>query len=302
MKRNWYMLAGGCLLGGLGLTGSSGWDVEIGYAESEEGVWEDTGGQASEESDWGLVVSGWNRSRAGQLAWDLGYEFLETDWTVPPFLDALPLGWYREVETASSSVMWTEMPGGLIRSENWGYTLLLGIESSRATESVFDTAGFSDALSLSGGASMNYHFGRDLVVGFGFRYSGSPAGIDDNWFPVIQVYWKINPEWTLQTRNGVLLSWVPEATAWEDAWTASVLWRSRAWHLGDSGSVEMGYEDEGIPIGLAYRVEWIPGLSLEPAIEYVFNREVTIWENSRKAEEYDLDDGWRFSLGLKYAF
>lgn len=297
------MLAGGCFLGGLVLTGSSGWEVEIGYADSDEIEWEGTGGQASEESDWGLVVSGWNRSRTGQLAWDLGYEFLEADWMLPPVLDALPLDWYREAETASALVMWTEMPGRLIPSENWGYTLLLGMESSRATESLrYQTAGFSDALSFSGGASLNYHFDRDLVVGFGFRYSGNPAGIDDNWFPVVQVYWKINPEWTLQTRNGVVLSWVPEATPWEDTWKASVLWRSRAWHLGDSGSLEMGYEDEGIPVGLAYQVEWIPGLSLEPAIEYIFNREVTIWENSRKVEEYDLEDGWRLSLGLTYTF
>lgn len=298
MKFQKYVVVGAVGMVSAFAEGATGWEVVLDAGGEVESAYEDVaGGQAAvEEVFFGLGLTGFNRSREGQLAWDLGYEWIEADWEGPLFPDTEgPL--YEEVETLSGSVMWTGF-----RGEQWSYSLLAGLESSRVSDGRWEQADFSDALAYTFGASLNNQVNPSLLVGFGVRYNDGLAGIDDEWFPIIRVFWEIDEEWTLQTRNGVVLTWEPLATEMKDTWTFSALWRSRTWHLGEAGPLEMGYEDEGIALGIAYRLEPLPGLGIEPELAYLFNRELTVWEGGRKLLETDLEEGWLYGVRISYAF
>ena len=278
--------------------GAAGWEGVLDLGAVSESAYEDIqGGQpAVEEVYYGLGLTGFNRSREGQLAWDLGYEWIEADWKGSLF-SGVQGQLYEEVETLSGSVMWTGF-----RGKEWSYSVLAGVQSSRGSDGIWEKADFADALGYSLGASLNYQVNPTLLLGFGAMYKSNPAGIDEDWFPIVQIFWEINEEWTLRTRNGVVLIWEPEVTGVEDEWTFSALWRSRNWHLGDAGPFEMGYEDEGIALGIAYRLEPLPGLGIEPELAYLFNREVTLWEGGRKLLETDLEKGWLYGIRITYAF
>ena len=279
------------------LGASSGWEAFIEVDSISDSEYEDVmGGASVETTQFTVGASGFWRGQGGQFAWDSAYSRLGAEWKDVSFAPDLVGDLYDEVENVSASFLWTGLP-----HEKWGYSVFLGFDSAHAGQSPFQTVDFTDALALQTGFSVNYQSRRDLVIGFGFAYLGAPAEIDETWIPIVRIYWQINEEWLLQTRNGVLLSWDPGADR-AHVLTFSALWQSPQWHLGETGPVEYGYEEEAIALGLAYQWNIRPGLVLQPEIHYLVNREATLWEDGEEIIETDLESALLYSIGLRYSF
>lgn len=278
------------------LDGASGWEAYIAYEGAPAAEYEDLQTAPHvEETRWVAGVQTFNRNRSGQLAFDASLERLDADWN-RSFFSGLEGVLYDEVEMVDLSGMWTGTPG-----EHWGYTLYAGVESNRATGGVWNAADFTDAIGYRLGFGLNYQVHRGLVFGFGVLYKAPMAEIDEDWIPMVRVYWRINDNWTLETRNGILLHWKPHADGNQE-FRFFGLWEGDEWHLGEEEGRVYGYEREAIALGLGYKLVLGNGLSLKPVVQYEFNREVNIWESGRETIESDLETGLRYGLQIGYAF
>lgn len=280
------------------LSTAAGWEPYLAVERAESSAYEDVpGGPSMSHTEWIFGVSAFNRWEEGQLALDASYSHLNADWSGGVFPGESSFSFYDEVETLSASAMWTGLPG-----EKWGYSVLMAARSSRASGTPWDTADFADAMSYTAGLGLNYRYSRDLMIGIMTLYSDYPAGIDEDWNVFPYIYWRINANWTLETRRGLLLSWETARESLQHKVIFSGTVADRSWHLGDSGSREMGYEEEGFALGIAYVLELASGFTLEPQLRYVFEREVDIWEGGRRVASSDLEDSWLYALRLGYAF
>ena len=280
------------------LSAASGWEPYIAVERAEFSAYEDVaGGPSMSHTEWIFGASAFNRWREGQLALDASYSHLNADWRGGVFPAVSSFSFYDEVESLSASAMWTGLPG-----EKWAYSLLMAVQSSRASGTPWDSADFTEALGYTAGLGWNYRFSRDLMIGVMTLYLDRPAGIDEDWNVFPYIYWRINANWTLETRRGLLLSWEKDSERLQHKVVLSGTVSNRAWHLGDNGSLEMGYEEEGFALGITYILGLSGGFTLEPQLRYVFEREVDIWEAGRRVASSDLENSWLYALRMGYAF
>jgi hypothetical protein len=283
-----------CCLLAAPLMASATW--EMGFEYGLTGEYGGLAGAEVEETEAILSLEWMQRTQWGQFAGTLDAKALDADWSVPGAASPLA-GIYEDVETIRTDLMWT-----WLFDDHWSVSARAAAGSAIVTEGAFTKADFSDAFGFGGTLTVNYRIDLDLMLGFGVMYRGEVAGVEDQLFPFVQVYWKINEAWTLQTRNGVLLDWHILETELDDRLRFLALWRSREWHLGFDNGTELGYEDEGVALGLTYEAVFAPGWAVEPSMTYLLAREATFWENGSKGAEYDLDDTWRFAVTVSHAF
>jgi len=185
---------------------AEGMTAFFGYERSAEAAYESVdSGPAVSTTSISAGLEGFERNGPTQFSWRVEVEQMGTDWNRRDVLPGQGTDLFDEVETLEATLTWTQPIQG-----NWGYWLYGGLESSRAGESPFKEADFTDAVSATLGAALTYQFSPDLMAGVGLIYAGAPADMEENWIPILQVYWKINESWTLQTRNGVIIEWSPE--------------------------------------------------------------------------------------------
>jgi hypothetical protein len=277
---------------------ASGWEPYVEARRTSSSAFTDTASRPSvETTEWRVGATGFIRSRHGQLALDGSYGRSDADWGQQgAFSGEIPGMLYDDMEAIAFSAMWTGLP-----HEQWGYSVLLGFRNDRARDGIWARAGLSDAQSYTFGLATNYRAHSGLVFGLGFLYSSAPAGMDDLLIPIVQVYWKVSEQWTLRTRNGVLLSWESAGERSQEL-MFSALWESTDWHLGWNGQDEAGYEEEGFTLGVSYAVELAPGLTIRPGLDYLWSREATLWQGGRKLLKSDMEDAWRYSLQVGYRF
>jgi hypothetical protein len=274
---------------------AAAWEPYVAVDWTDSAEFEDAAGRSSVETlRWTVGATGFMRSSAGQLLVDGSVARTDADWDGDGWLVGPGNRLYDAVEQVSLSAMWTGLP-----HEQWGYSVMLGSSVKRSRDGFWGRAGFSDSLTHRVGLSVNYRVHRGLVFGAGVFYRTLPAEMDSEWYPIVQVYWEINDKWTLNTRNGILLS---RSSDNGGELTLSALWESPNWHLGRDGSLEMGYEEEGIVLGAAYKFEPAPGFSLEPGVEYLLAREATVRQDGRRIAKSDLEDTFRISLRAGYQF
>lgn len=274
-------LAGGLSAGEFTVAADYSWEEDAGLEDL-------AGGNAVGYQEYGLDLEWARGDKAGQLALDAGYSWLEADWQGSGLAGSGAV-LFDNAETFSVGGVWSRRLSGA-----WGGTVFVGLEDSVAGDSVYGGADTGDGLAASLGLGARYDFSRDFALTLGFLMEDNPAGMDDDFLPYVGIYWRISEEWTLQTREGVLLEYSlsPELSV-----TGSALWDSRELALGKDGTADVVYEEEGIRLGL--RVNWRVGEGwiIEPHISYSVAREVTLWRNGRETMESDQED--RLGAGVR---
>lgn len=242
-------------------------------------------------------LEGFIRNGPTQFSWRLSAEHIGTDWNRRDVLPGQGTDLFDDVQTLEATGIWVAPIRGSL-----GYWLFGGLESSRAAESPFRKADWSDAFSANLGAALTYQFSRDLVAGLGFMYLGAPADLEENWIPILQLYWKINERWTLQTQNGVIVEWAPQAPSALREVRFLALWQGPAWHLGSDEGGDWGYEQEGWMLRLEADWQLTDRLSVVPFIRYDVAREAEIRQSGNTIVESDLEDVASIGATVKWTF
>lgn len=274
---------------------ASGWETAV-KVELIDDMRVDEAGDAPSlrESTAGLEGAYFSRSRSGQLGIDFGVSWMDADWSGNPLADTGG-SLYGGGERLYLSGLWTRAG-----AEPIGYSVFTGVESARAKDGVFESVGLADALSFRLGTSLNYRTEAGVVVGVGFLYRRPIVETDRDWLPIVQIYWPINEHWTLQTRNGLVLSWRKDNRK-SRSLDLSILWSSQEWHIGEMAGEEYSIEREGLAIGMS--VGWTLGaIRVEPSIRYNVSAETTIWTKAGRIYEADLDSYLSGGLVLTYLF
>lgn len=283
-------------LASLALGATASLEPYVGFSMTGEAGYEDLAGNPSvEKQSITAGVSSTTRVQAGQLAWNLDYSSTDVDWSgsLEPF-DAFFA--YDNVQSIGLSAMWTGMLDG-----PWSYTVMGSVQSAWADDSFLGGADFGDGIGYGFLGSVNYQLNPDLLVGFGLFYSRNTPATEENFFPIIQLYWKIDDNWALQTRNGAILIWSQDGQMLEEL-RFSVLWDSQAFNIGSDPVFDYAYEEEGLALGVEASFAIGEGLSLKASADYLIGREATIWYDGEELQSSDLEDTWRLGLALSYTF
>lgn len=267
----------------LGATGDRAYEdlagePEVGYTEYRVGL-----ESRFVNPDWRILV-------------DTSYTLLESDWSGPVASGGLGASLFDEVDIFS-------VVGTVVgqTSSKWGYSAVAGLNSSQADGTPWESASFSDAMSYVLGGTVNYQVSRQLVAGLGVLLITDPADIDEKVIPIIQIWWRINESWSLETRNGAILTYNPPGSP-NQRWRVSLLWDTKSWHLGEEDGIEYGYEEQGWMLGLQYRVELVPGLFLAPELRYRLADEATLWRDGREVVSSDLEGVFQYGMRISYSF
>ena len=280
----------------LALTASASLKPYVGYSMTGSAAYEDLDGAPSVElQTLAAGLESISRNQAGQLAWSVEYTSTDVDWdgTLQPF-DAFFA--YDDVQSVSASVMWTGLVDG-----PWSYTVMGSLRSAWADDSFLGGGEFGDGAGYGLLGSVNYQINPDLLVGFGLFYSKNTSASEENFFPIIQLYWKIDDNWALQTRNGAILIWSQKGQMLEEV-RLSALWDSNAFNIGSDPQFDYAYEVEGFTLGVEATLAVGEGWSLTPRADYLLGRESTIWFDGEELQASDLEDSWRLGLTLSYVF
>ena len=280
----------------LALATSAALQPYVGFSMTGSAAYEDLDGAPSVESQTLLVgVNSIHRSQAGQFAWSGEYSSTDVDWdgTLQPF-DAFFA--YDDVQSLSLSGMWTGMLDG-----PWSYTIMGSLRSAWADDSFLGGGDFSDGAGYGFLGSVNYQVNPDLLVGFGLFYSKNTSATEENFFPIVQLYWKIDDNWAFQTRNGAILIWSQKGLMLEEV-RFSALCDSRAFSIGSDSQFDYAYEEEGFTLGVEGTFALAEGWSLKAAADYLLGRESTIWFDGEELQTSDLEDTWRLQFTLGYTY
>lgn len=284
-----------CLAGcGAGVWGASGQELALEIGQSGSAEFEDLVGVAMKQSVYSIAANHFVRGREGQLAVEGSLAWVDVDWTGNPLggdVGAL----YERGERAAVSGLWTRSTEAAV-----GYSVFAGIESARARDGMFRPVGFTEALGFNLGATVNLRTASKVVVGVGLLYTPAIVESDREWLPIVQIYWPINDQWTLQTRNGIVLSWSKDAVESRTI-AVSALWNSQEWHLGKAEGREYSIENEGLSLGLRYGWKW-GQIRIEPSIQVTIAGESTIWNEAGRVLESDLDTFLSADLKISHAF
>lgn len=302
MKEKKPNLWAGGYIAGILLTGACIASAGASTTVTLEGAWQErvaledlTGGEQVAYERYGLGVDWARGGEGGQLALNGRYEWTEADWEASG-----ASGWegalFEEVESLELGGVWSRRI-----NERWGGSLFAGLKDSVAGKSLYGGGDTGDGLQVSLGVGARYAFGRGFAVTLGAQYQDNPGGMDDDLWPYIGIYWRITEEWTLRTRNGVIVDYAAGVDG-SLVISGSILYESREYYLGEDGPVEVMYEEEGLELGLTVRWEVAPGWALEPYVQYAVAREATLWEDDREVVESDLGDGAGFGLRVGWSF
>lgn len=273
----------------------SGWETALKVEVIDDMKVDEASEVASlRESSTSLESAYFSRSRSGQLGINFGVSWMDADWSGNPLADTEG-SLYGSGERLYLSGLWTRAGTGPL-----GYSIFTGVESARAEDGVFKSVGLADAISFRFGTSLNYRTEAGVVIGVGFLYRSPIIETDRDWLPIVQIYWRINEQWTLQTRNGVVLTW-RENKQERRTFEVSVLWNSQEWHIGEMAGQEFSIEREGLSLGIGSG--WKVGaVRIEPSIRYTVAAETTIWTQAGRVFEADLDSYLSGSVVLTYTF
>jgi hypothetical protein len=234
----------GLTLGGA-LSAASGREASFEWAQSGTAEFEDAAGVSMKQSAYTVQGASFTRGKGGQFAVDGSYSWVDVDWRGNPLPgEDAPL--YDRAEIAAVSALWTRGTGAEL-----GFSVFASVEAARARGSIFESVGMTDAIGYRLGGTLNFRRDAGLVVGVGVLFTPAVVETDREWLPILQVYWPINDKWTLQTRNGVVLSWRNDPTE-SQTLSMSALWNSQEWHLGEQDGVEYSLENEGLSLGIRY--------------------------------------------------
>jgi len=295
-------VTGGVLLAGLatvtGEQGTIGWEPYLYVEWTEEAAFEEVPGTTKSDSvEWKAGLETYWRSTTGQLALDTAYGRKDTDWSGDSLAgESGTASLFNEVETFELSGLWTTHP-----QQVWGYAVFLGVESQYATESAFAEADLDDALAYDAGAGVSHRFSKAFSLTAGLRFQDNPAGVEDNVFPYLGIFWRINERWSLRTRNGVFFDYTVEGPFLRQ-FTASVQYLTDVYHLGTSGGVERAYEEEEVAAGISALLEMGDGWEIRPSLSYLFARETTLWRGGSEVLESDREEALRVGLRIGYSF
>lgn len=274
---------------------ASVWKGTVEWEQTGSIDFEDSAQDVSmEETRAGFGGSTFWRGADSQFALDASVQWLDADWTGNP-LEGMVDPLYQNGQSLSLSGLWTRMAG-----DGRGYSLFSGVEAARTQDGVFDAVSLTDALSYRLGGSINFRYAGGIVLGVGILYRAPIVETDRDWLPIVQVFWPINENWTLQTRNGLVFNWRKDA---EESQTASfsLLWNSDEWHLGKQNGFEYSIEREGLRFGMVYT--WKVGrLSIAPGIGYTVAGETTIWSEAGRVYRSDLKPYFSGDVVLEYSF
>lgn len=284
-----------CLTGCVAsLWAASGQEVSLEIGRSGSAEFEDLEDVAMKQTVYSVAASHFVRGREGQLALEGSLTWVDVDWRGNP-LGGDQGSLYERGERAAVSALWTRSTAAAV-----GYSVFAGIESARARNGSYRAVGFTEALGINLGATVNLRTDPGIVVGVGFLHTPAIVESDREWLPIVQVYWPINENWTLQTRNGIVLTWRQDAAESRTV-AISALWNSQEWHLGESEGRDYSIENEGLSLGLRYGWKW-GQVQIEPSVQFTVAGESTIWNKGGRVVESDLGGFLSADLKISHAF
>lgn len=179
----------------------------------------------------------------------------------------------------------------------WSAVGRLGLEFAKEQDADFDE---SFLFSIMGGAA--YQFSDDFSITLGIFYA-KEFETDNLILPFVALDWQVTENFRLRTANGVFGTY----DVFGDKQTlikGKVEYDRRQFRLDKAGSVgaNAAIDESGWEAGIAVRQYLFDTFYLEPYVEAVFARELTVYQNHRKVSDTEVDAGMQAGISGGFVF
>jgi len=179
-------------------------------------------------------------------------------------------------------------------NERWGIMANLSWEQAEGEGGTF--AGSSpDAEDLIGGTLVvSYAQSRELIWFFGF-FAEEELEDDPQIIPFVGVRWQFDPQWVLETRNGVVLRYLHDETLTVET---SVLFNNTSLPIGEVQGDLLAVNADGFEAEVAVEWQATDNIALRPFIGYRFSQEWEFRWRDREIASVDADGAFTYGFGV----